>query len=101
MEITKIKHPYVMKVKEVCGGRATIEGTRIPVWIIIGWLERGYTPELIQKDIYPHLTLAQIYDAISYYYDNKEEVDQDLKENNPDEEDLARRIAKWKSQSSS
>ena len=51
MEVTKTKHPYVMKVKEVCGGRATIEGTRIPVWIIIGWLERGYTPELIQKDI--------------------------------------------------
>ena len=99
MKVIRIKHPYVRKVKEVCGGRAIVEGTRISVWIIIGWLERGYSPELIQKDIYPHLTLAQIHDAISYYYDNREEVDRDIKENNPDEEDLARRIAKWESRS--
>ena len=37
MNVIKTKHPYVRKVKEICGGRAIVEGTRIPVWIIVGW----------------------------------------------------------------
>jgi len=27
---------------------------------------------------FSHLTLPQVYDALSYYYDNKEEIDREL-----------------------
>jgi len=30
---------------------------------------------------FPHLTLAQVHDALAYYYDNREEIDRDLAEN--------------------
>lgn len=36
------------------------------------------TPEELQAD-FPHLSLAAIYDALSYYYDNREEVDVEIK----------------------
>ncbi len=100
MEAIKTQHPYVVKIKGVRDGKPVIKDTRIPVWIIAGWLKRGYSPELIQKEIYPHLTLAQIYDALSYYYDNQDEIDRQLKENNPSEAELARRALQWKNLSS-
>jgi uncharacterized protein (DUF433 family) len=37
----------------------------------------GETPEEILEK-YPHLTLAQVYDALSYYYDHQEEIDRDM-----------------------
>lgn len=37
----------------------------------------GSTPEEIQIKL-PHLTLGQIYNALSYYYDYKDEIDQDI-----------------------
>jgi len=37
----------------------------------------GFTPEEIQIKL-PHLNLAQIYDALSYYYDFKDEIDHDI-----------------------
>jgi len=31
--------------------------------------------------MYPHITHAQVYDALSYYYDHKEEIDKNIEEN--------------------
>jgi uncharacterized protein (DUF433 family) len=68
----EIIHPHITSLDGVCGGRSVIKGTRIPVWIIVGWLQRGYSPELIKNEIYPHLSLAEIYDALSFYYEKIE-----------------------------
>jgi hypothetical protein len=38
------------------------------------------TPEELVT-LFPHLTLAQVYDALSYYYDHKAEIDRDLAAN--------------------
>ncbi len=40
-------------------------------------LRQGMSPEELVKE-FSHLTLPQVYDALSYYYDNKEEIDRDL-----------------------
>jgi len=77
----KVKHPYVTQKKGICGGKAIIAGTRIPVWSIAGWSRKGHSAKKIQKDIYPSLGLAEIYDALSYSYDHKEEIDRQLEEN--------------------
>ena len=38
------------------------------------------TPEELVRD-FPHLTLAQVYDALSYYYDNQPEIEKEIAEN--------------------
>jgi uncharacterized protein (DUF433 family) len=64
----------------VCGGRARIEGTRISVWFVVSnVLQQGVAPEEF-VETYPHITLAQIYDALSFYYDHRDEIDRDLRD---------------------
>jgi len=80
MAITRIKHPYVEKKPGVCGGKAVIKGTRIPVWLIFKRYRAGEPPEEIQT-AYPHLSLPQILDAIGYALDNIEGIKADIEEN--------------------
>src|ERR1700752_748945 len=71
------KHAYIDVITKIIGTQAVIKDTRIPVNIIIGYLRVGETPESLVEHILPHLTLAQVYDALSYYYDHREEIDQE------------------------
>lgn len=75
--ITKTKHAYIETIQGVQGGRPVIKGTRTPVKSIVIYHRMGSTPEEIQIKL-PHLNLAQIYDALSYYYDYRDEIDQDI-----------------------
>jgi len=101
MIVTKTEHPYIVRVRGVCGGKPVVKGTRIPAWLIAGWFKDGYSPEQMQQEIYPHLFLAQIYDALSYYYDHQEELDSEIAANTPAEEELGERRARWQERSSS
>lgn len=76
-----IIHPHITKNPDVCGGSPVIAGTRFPVRSVVFYiLKIGLTPEeLVEK--FPHLSLAQIYDALAYYYDNRSEIEQDILEN--------------------
>jgi uncharacterized protein (DUF433 family) len=62
---------------DVSGGRVRIDGTRITVNQIVGLYKQGYSAELI-ADEYPHLTMAQVYAALTYYHANQEEIEADL-----------------------
>lgn len=42
-------------------------------------LHHGTTPEAL-LGYYPQLSLAAIYDALSYYYDNREVIDGEIAE---------------------
>ena len=72
------QHAYIEVVEKRTGSQAVIKDTRIPVSIIIGYLRMGETPESLVKNILPHLTLAQAYDALSYYYDHQDEIEQEI-----------------------
>lgn len=72
------KHPYIIKDPAVQGGKAAIAGTRIPVSVIVTWYHMGSDIQEI-LDKYPQLSPAQVYDALSYYYDNKDEIDAERK----------------------
>lgn len=74
---TKTEHAYIESVPGVQGGHPVIKGTRTPVRSIVIYHRMGSTPEEIQIKL-PHLRLAQIYDALSYYYDYKDEIDEDI-----------------------
>lgn len=64
-----------------------IRGSRVAVSDIVGYLQVGETPESIAQDILPHLSLAQIYDALSYYHDHYDEIEAQLSTN---DEQIAR-----------
>ena len=75
------KHAYVEIVEKIGGPQAVIRGTRVPVSIIVGYLQIGETPESLVEKTLPHLSLAQVYDALSYYHDHRGEIEQELREN--------------------
>lgn len=76
----KTEHPYIVKVDEICNGKAVINGTRITVRQIAWLFKAGDTPDEILQS-YPHLKPAQIYDAISYYFDHQDEIESEIKAN--------------------
>ncbi|MBM4136001.1 MAG: DUF433 domain-containing protein [Nitrospira sp.] len=78
--LVKTEHPYIVRKSGVCGGSPVIEGTRITVRLIAQFVKTGSTAEEILAS-YPHLSLAQIHDAISYYFDHREEIEQDIEDN--------------------
>lgn len=58
-----------------------IAGTRFPVRSVVQYvLLQGLSPEELVKE-FPHLSLAQVYDALSYYYDHRAQIDHEMKAN--------------------
>jgi uncharacterized protein (DUF433 family) len=69
-------YPYIVRVDGVCGGEAIIEGTRIAVWHIVGYYYKtGMSVEEILTE-WEYLTPAQVFSALAYYHDNRDEIDQ-------------------------
>ncbi|MCH7751416.1 MAG: DUF433 domain-containing protein [Planctomycetes bacterium] len=61
-------------------GKPCIAGTGIRVWDIYVLHERqGRMPDEIVA-AYPHVTLADVHAALAYYWDNKDEIDRQMKE---------------------
>src|SRR5215510_7954634 len=48
------------------------------VEVVLDKLGYGWSPEEIHRQ-HPHLSMAQIHAALSYYYEHKDEVDADIK----------------------
>jgi uncharacterized protein (DUF433 family) len=60
--------------------RAYIEGTRVRVQDIYGLSElQGLTPDEIVRSL-PHLSLAQVHAALAYYFEHREEILNELRE---------------------
>src|SRR5437762_2803722 len=77
----------------VCGGRVRIDGTRVTVLQIVTCYQQGLTPEEI-ADQYPHVNLAQIYAALTYYHANRDEIDRELEAEAAEFDRLANEFAK-------
>jgi uncharacterized protein (DUF433 family) len=78
MEGVLVKH--IEKNTGVCGGRACIAGHRIRVQDIVVLHEmRGMSPKDIVAE-YPGITLADVHAALAYYYDNQQEITDELRE---------------------
>jgi uncharacterized protein (DUF433 family) len=74
----KLAHPYIEKRRGYRGGRAIIAGTNFPVSSVANYiLKQGMLPEQLVR-MFPRLTLAQIYDALSYYYDHQAEMEAEM-----------------------
>jgi uncharacterized protein (DUF433 family) len=71
----------ITRTPGVHGGDPCIAGTGVSVMRIANYYNMGYTPEEIAEN-YGHITPAQVYVAIAYYYANKEAIDADIAEEN-------------------
>jgi len=73
-------HPFIVKKEDVCDGSPIIEGTRTRVIdIAIEYEVLGHSPDVI-IDSHPYLNLSQVHDALSYYYDNRDELDKKIEQ---------------------
>jgi uncharacterized protein (DUF433 family) len=73
MAIERTAHPYIIRDSAIYGGEPIIEGTKTGVRHVILLFQSGKDPEEIAS--IHRLSLAQVYDALSYYYDNEAEIE--------------------------
>jgi uncharacterized protein (DUF433 family) len=65
----------ITRSADIVGGRPRITGTGVSVQRVIGWYKLGLTAEEIVEQYEGHLSLAQIYAALSYYHSNQDEIE--------------------------
>lgn len=84
-------YAHITKDPEVCGGKACVDGTRIRVMDVVGLHRHGYTPQQMLNVYATPLTLAQVHAALTYYYDNPEEIETSFREDQEMVAELQRR----------
>ena len=67
----------IVRSEDVRGGRPRVAGTGVTVRRIVGWYKLGLTPEEITTEL-PHLSLAHVYAALTYYHANRDEIEADI-----------------------
>jgi uncharacterized protein (DUF433 family) len=73
-------HPYIVINKDVYNGSPIIAGPRTRVIdIAIEYEVLGRSSDEIIKS-HPHVSLYQIRDALSFYYENRDELDRKIKQ---------------------
>ena len=74
------EYRHIIRDEKILGGEPVIRGTRTPVRAVVENWRLGLSPEEIVIHM-PHLRLAQIFEALSYYSDHQEEINNYIKEN--------------------
>ncbi|MEO8326660.1 MAG: DUF433 domain-containing protein [Nitrospirota bacterium] len=84
-------HPYIVSNDDILQGAPIVVGSRTPVRAIAELWKFGVAPEEIVIRL-PHLTLAQIFDALSYYQEHQETIDQDILHNRVSDDHIDSRL---------
>ena len=86
------EHPHVVSNEKMHRGEPTIRGTAITVRTVVERIRLGDSIQEI-VEAYPVLTPAQVCDALGYYYDHTDEIEQYIAEN----QEVAWRMSKRRS----
>src|SRR5690348_9372060 len=78
-------HRYIVTDDHILSGEPIILDTRTPVRAIVELWRQGIAPEAIPTHL-PHLTLAQVFDALSYFSDHQDEIQRHIERNRVPEE---------------
>ena len=78
--VTLTEHCYIVRQKGILSEEPIVRGTRTPVRAIVELWRLGYAPEEIRSGL-PHLSLAAVFDALSYYCDHIEEINRYITKN--------------------
>src|SRR5712692_2524846 len=77
---TRTEHPHIVMTPGYIGGKPRIAGTRIAVWLVAAAHRDGWSiADMLEN--WPHVTQAQLHDALSYYHDHREEIDRQIYDN--------------------
>ena len=77
---TATNHRYVVSNPQIAGGEPIIDGTRTTVRAVVEIWRMGVAAEEIPRRL-PHLSLAQVFDALSYYSDHQEQINECIERN--------------------
>jgi uncharacterized protein (DUF433 family) len=78
-------HRYIVTNDQILSGEPIIAGTGTLVRAVVELWRQGLVPETIPTRL-PHLSLAQVFDALSYYSNHQEEIHGYIERNRiPDE----------------
>ena len=81
---------HITKTSGVCGGKACIAGHRIRVIDIMTHHEQlGESAKDILSQ-FPGITLADVYAALTYYYDRREEIEEEMRRDSESAEEYRR-----------
>lgn len=72
MTIEQTEHPHIAYNTELYNGEPVVNGTKTAVRHVVLLYRAGQDAEEIADN--HRLTLAQVYDALSYYYDHEDEI---------------------------
>ena len=78
--VTLTEHCYIIRKRGILSEEPIVKGTRTPVRAVVELWRLGYAPEEICSGL-PHLSLAAVFDALSYYCDHSEEINQHIAKN--------------------
>ena len=71
---------HIESTPGICGGKPRIAGHRIRVEDVVVWHERqGMSPEEIVTR-FPQLTLSDVYAALAYHHDHRDEIRESMEE---------------------
>jgi len=74
-------------------GIAWIAGTKVKVTeVVLDKIAYGSSPEEIHFQ-HPHLSLAQIHGALTYYYEHQDEVDEQIRRGLEESDQLAAQVS--------
>lgn len=91
--MTDVVRQHVVLTPGVCGGRPRVAGTRIRVADVAEWHERqGWSVDEILGQ-FPQLTRGDVYAALAYYWDHRQEIDADEAEGQRLADELRRESA--------
>jgi len=76
---------YIVRDDRILSSEPIIKGTRTPVRAVVELWRLGYSPDEIPREL-PHLALAAIFDALSYYSDHQDEIQSYIERNRVSEE---------------
>jgi uncharacterized protein (DUF433 family) len=89
----KTANQHIEITPGVCGGKPRIAGHRITVANIVIWHERlGRSADEIATEY--DLTLADVYTALAYYFDNREAIDESIAKSKALVANLRKRIGR-------
>ena len=78
----------ITKTPGFCGGKACVAGHRVRVMdIVMRHEDLGLSPDEIIA-IYPQLSLSDVHAALTYYFDNVDEIRNDILRNDEIAEEL-------------
>lgn len=75
-ETTFTEYAHIVRTPGTLAGEPRIDGHRVRVRDVAAARDRGgFSPEEIASSVFPGISLAQVYAALAYYEDHRDEIE--------------------------